>query len=65
MVQHVSCVGGACYVGNSNAEGIINHTFLHTFFLNFYVSILLELELSLAQFLYPAYFKSSLDLGIK
>ena len=36
-----------------------------SFFLNFDVSILLELELSLAQFLYPTYFKSSLDLGIK
>ena len=38
---------------------------LEYFFLNFYVSILHELELSLAQFLYPTYFKTSFDLGIK
>ena len=38
---------------------------LSIFFLNFYVSILLELELSLAQLLSPTYFKSILDLGIK
>ena len=38
------------------------------FFLNFYVSILLELDLSLAQFSSPAYIKLQsiyLDLGIK
>ena len=46
---------------------ILQHTLCREclFFLNFYVSILLELELSLAQLLSPTYFKSILDLGIK
>ena len=45
-----------------------NWKFLGLFFLNFYVSILLELGLSLAQFCLPAYIKLQsiyLDLGIK
>ena len=35
------------------------------FLLNFHMSVLLELGLSLAQLLLPTYFKSILDLGIK
>ena len=47
---------------------IMNHfdvSFKLLFLLNYHVSVLLELGLSLAQLLLPTYFKSILDLGIK
>ena len=40
-------------------------TDFYFFFLNFYVSILLELEVNLAQLLLPTYFKPILDLRIE
>ena len=40
-------------------------TDFYFFFLNFYVSILLELEVNLAQLLLPTYFKPILDVGNK